>query len=50
VNKNLGGTVISNNRAGDNIDCTDNNPAPTGSGNVAGTDGGGSKTGQCTRL
>ena len=50
VNKNLGGTVISNNRAGDNIDCTDNSPAPTGSGNVAGTDGAGSKTGQCAFL
>ncbi|TDO47234.1 hypothetical protein EV643_109127 [Kribbella sp. VKM Ac-2527] len=50
VSKNLGGTVISNNRAGDNIDCTDNSPAPTGSGNVAGTDGGGSKTGQCAGL
>ena len=50
VDKNLGGTVISNNRAGDNIDCTDNSPAPTGSGNIAGTDGGGSKTGQCANL
>lgn len=50
VSKNLNGTQIFSNRANDNIDCTDNVPAPTGSGNVAGADGGGSKTGQCAGL
>jgi len=50
VNKNTGGTAVVSNRANDNIDCTDNAPAPTGSGNVAGADGGGSKTGQCANL
>lgn len=50
VNKNIGGTQIVSNRANDNIDCTDNSPSPTGSGNVAGADGGGSKTGQCATL
>lgn len=50
VNKNLNGTQVFSNRANDNIDCTDNVPAPTGSGNVAGADGGGSKTGQCAGL
>lgn len=50
IHKNLNGTQIFSNRSGDNIDCVDNVPAPTGSGNVAGTDGGGSKTGQCAGL
>jgi hypothetical protein len=50
VHKNLNGTQIYSNRANDNIDCVDNVPAPIGSGNVAGADGGGSKTGQCAGL
>jgi hypothetical protein len=50
VHKNTGGTVIASNRASDNIDCADNVPAPTGSGNVAGADGNGAKTGQCAGL
>ncbi len=50
INKNTGGTQIYSNRSNDNIDCVDNVPAPVGSGNVAGADGGGSKTGQCAGL
>jgi hypothetical protein len=50
VHKNTGGTVVAGNRASDNIDCVDNVPAPTGSGNVAGADGNGAKTGQCAGL
>ncbi|SDH17518.1 hypothetical protein SAMN05421505_11266 [Sinosporangium album] len=50
VNKNLGGTDIVNNSSNDNINCSDNVPAPTGSGNVGGADGAGSKTGQCAAL
>ena len=50
VSKITGGTEISNNRAAGNIDCIDNAPPPTGTGNVAGTDGQGFKTGQCAEL
>ncbi|SDI43130.1 hypothetical protein SAMN05421505_15112 [Sinosporangium album] len=51
ISKNRGGaTQISNNSTDDNLDCIDNDPAPTGSGNVAGADGNGAKSGQCAGL
>ena len=50
VSKNKGGTEVSANRAGGDITCIDNDPAATGGGNLAGTDGTGSLTGQCAGL
>jgi hypothetical protein len=42
---NTGGLVIKNNRISENLQCKQNNPPPTGAGNVAGD-----KEGQCARL
>jgi hypothetical protein len=43
--QNRGGLVISENRISENLQCKQNNPAPTGGGNRAGD-----KKGQCARL
>ncbi len=45
VVSNTGGVVIQNNRISENLQCKQNNPPPTGGGNVAGD-----KEGQCARL
>jgi hypothetical protein len=43
--QNRGGLVISENRISQNLQCKQNNPAPTGGNNRAGD-----KEGQCSRL
>lgn len=45
VVQNTGGVSLLNNRIRENLQCKQNNPAPTGGGNVAGD-----KEGQCARL
>ena len=45
VFKNTGGVVLKSNRIAENLQCKENRPAPTGSGNIAG-----SKEDQCARL
>ena len=42
---NTGALVIKNNRISENLQCKQNNPPPTGGGNVAGD-----KEGQCAKL
>lgn len=46
VFKNRGAQTISRNRVSENLQCTENSPAPKGSGNIVG----GSKEDQCRRL